>query len=113
MWKPLANAREINDPHKTYKIKIRNGEIYEGKMTCNHNSSKFLEFEIDGDDKLNNDIIIQYFNIVDIWEDDGSGGGKRINYSKKKSKNIRHTSRRRRMTKKHSGRLKHSRRRRA
>ena len=111
MWKQLANARDINDPHKTYKIKTRNGEIYEGTLTYNHYSSKFLEFETNDNDKLNNDIIIKYSDIVSIWEYVGSGGGKRINYSTKKSKNRRHASRRRRTSKKHSGTKKHRRRR--
>ena len=112
MWKQLANARDITDPHKTYKIKTRN-ETYIGKLTYNHYSSNFLEFETNDNDKLNNNIIIKYSDIVSIWEYVGSGGGKRINYSTKKSKNRRHASRRRRTTKKHSGRIKHSRRRRA
>lgn len=113
MGKLLANAREINDPHKIYTIKTKNGKIYKGKMTGNHYTQKILEFETDDNDKLNNDIIINYSDIVSILEDDGSEGGKRINYSTKKSKNRRHASRRRRTAKKNSGGTKHSRRRRA
>lgn len=86
-------ARNIRN-YDRYKIRTTNG-TYIGKMYGNNMG--YLEF--DGDDGY---VDIQYNDITHIWKD-GNSGGKRINYSTKKSKNRRHTSRRRRMTKKHSG----------
>ena len=122
MWKLIAgNAQQsmlvledLHDTRKTYRIQTRHMNTYNGKIHYNNNSREILELDTDdADEKWNNDVKINYSDITRIWEYVGSGGGKRINYSTKKSKNRRHASRRRRTTKKHSGRIKHSRRRRA
>jgi len=96
--------------NKNYIITLINNKKYEGKINRNNPDTKIIEIKSDDDV---GEMRIPYDHISTIKHASYSGGGKRINYSTKKSKNRRHASRRRRTTKKHSGRIKHSRRRRA
>lgn len=98
-------VRNLHNTHKTYTVETSDGETHTGKITINNTYRKKLEFETEG-----YYVDIPYNTIIRITDND-SYGGKRINYSTKKSKNRRHTSRRRRMTKKHSGTNKHRKRR--
>jgi hypothetical protein len=98
-------VRNLHNIHKTYTVETSDGETHTGKITINNTYRKKLEFETDG-----YYVDIPYNTIISITDED-SYGGKRINYSTKKSKNRRHASRRRRTSKKHSGTKKHRRRR--
>jgi hypothetical protein len=100
---------EALDTNKFYIITLNNNKKYRGKIYINHDRpKKIIEFQTAG---YVGEMRIPYDNISTIIQYNHLEGGKRINYSTKKSKNRRHTSRRRRTSKKHSGTKKHRRRR--